>query len=265
MNENKEKPVMIENRVKSVIPRIIGPDGAKIDKITEYFSMGRITSLVGGGGKTSSMLTIGRELAEQGNRVIMTTTTRIRPFSESLPDNLRCVGNIMERKGQEPSDTRKFYDSETWNGQKFPNQWKLGPLDCPDEWKRECDYLLIEADGSKGLPVKVPENHEPVITEGSKLIIAVIGLTGVGKPIHLVGHRIHRICELLGKGPEEIVTPQDMAKIITSDQGLHKNVGDRSYAVIMNQADTQRELAYGREIARLLPPEIPCLMTSYYF
>ena len=44
------------------------------------------------------MLAIGTELAEQGNRVILTTTTHIRPFSEPLVRGLflcRTAGGVM--------------------------------------------------------------------------------------------------------------------------------------------------------------------------
>ena len=65
------------------------PTLQKISRLTDAIVPAPITAFVGGGGKTSSMLTMGNELAQCGKRTILTTTTRIYPFAEPLPDNLR--------------------------------------------------------------------------------------------------------------------------------------------------------------------------------
>ena len=218
--------------------QILLPDGSPAEYITDVIRPAPITSFVGGGGKTSSMLAIGTELAEQGNCVILTTTTHIRPFSEPLVRGLSCVGQPAE------------------NG-------KLGPVSDPDGLKTQCDYLLIEADGSRGLPVKAPAAHEPVLTAGTELVIAVLGLTGIGRPISAVCHRPERVCALLGVSPDDVVTPERAAALILSRDGLRKHADDRRFAVLLNQADGEKEQEAGRRIASLLPRGIACAMTSY--
>lgn len=218
--------------------KILSRDGRPADKITDLIKPEGIVSLVGGGGKTSSMRAIGEELALAGNRVIMTTTTRMFPFSGELPEGLTLVG--------EPAE----------NG-------KVKSVSQPDLLKKTCDYLLIEADGSKGLPVKAPNPYEPVITEGSEMVIAVLGLSGIGKRIEEACQRPERVCGILNKTPQEILTTEDAATLLLSPQGLRKNVGERAYAVILNQADGAEEEGLAREIAGLLPQEIPCVITAY--
>ena len=39
------------------------------------------------------------------------------------------------------------------------------------------DLVLIEADGSKRLPCKVPADHEPVLLPESDIVVAVLGLS----------------------------------------------------------------------------------------
>ena len=218
--------------------RILLPNGTAVRRICDHISPAPVTSFVGGGGKTSSMLALGTELAEQGKRVILTTTTRMFPFDFPLAENLSCIG--------EPAE----------NG-------KLGPVSDPDALKQQCDFLLIEADGSRGLPVKAPAAHEPVITTGTGLVIAVFGLTGIGKPIGQVCHRPERVCALLGLQPEDRVTSEAAAQLILSRNGLRKQAGHRCFAVILNQADGKAEQQAGRRIMSLLPAEIPCVMTAY--
>ena len=218
--------------------QILLPDGSPAEYITDVIRPAPITSFVGGGGKTSSMLAIGTELAEQGNRVILTTTTHIRPFSEPLVRGLSCVGQPAE------------------NG-------KLGSVSDPDGLKMQCEHLLIEADGSRGLPVKAPAGHEPVLTAGTELVIAVLGLTGIGRPISAVCHRPERVCALLGVSPDAAVTTERAAALILSRDGLRKHTDGRRFSVLLNQADGAKEQEAGRRIASLLPRGIACVMTSY--
>ena len=226
------------NRIWAHPYRILLPDGTAVRRICDYIPPAPVISFVGGGGKTSSMLALGTELAEQGRRVILTTTTRMFPFDFPLAENLSCIGERAE------------------NG-------KLGPVADPDALKQPCDFLLIEADGSRGLPVKAPAAHEPVITTGTGLVIAVLGLTGIGKPIAQVCHRPERVCALLGLQPADRVTPEAAAQLLLSPNGLRKQIGQRRFAVILNQADDEAEQQAGRQIMSRLPAEIPCVMTAY--
>ena len=91
----------------------------------------------------------------------------------------------------------------------------------------QCEYLLIEADGSRGLPVKAPAGHEPVLTAGTELVIAILGLTGIGRPISAVCHRPERVCALLGVSPDAAVTPERAAALILSRDGLRKHTDGR--------------------------------------
>lgn len=219
--------------------QILLPNGNLVQRICDAIVPAPVTSFVGGGGKTSSMLALGTELAKQGKRVIATTTTRMFPFDISLEKNLSCIGEKAE------------------NG-------KLGPVSDPDALKEQCDFLLIEADGSRGLPIKAPASHEPVITAGTELVIAVLGLTGIGKPIAQVCHRPEQVCELLGLHAEALMTPQAAAHLILHPNGLRKQVGHRRFAVILNQADGEKERHAGQQILSLLPADIPCVMTAYW-
>ena len=41
--------------------------------------------------------------------------------------------------------------------------------------KTQCDVLLVEADGAKRKPLKVPAEHEPVIPEDTDMVIGIAG------------------------------------------------------------------------------------------
>jgi len=202
---------------------------------------GRIISIVGSGGKTSTMYTLACELADRlkgREEVILTTTTKILPFKNSLPSGVRLVAVPT-------------------------NDGKLGGIEEPDSLITDKGYIIIEADGSRGLPIKMPAEHEPVITDNTDTVIAVMGLKGIGRTIKEACHRPEIVCDFLKKNESDIVTVEDAVKIITSSKGLRKNTGSRSFALILNQADSEREITLGLKLAGLLPADIPCVLTAY--
>ena len=70
---------------------------------------------------------------------------------------------------------------------------KIGPLpeDFYETAVKEADITLIEADGSRGMPAKIPADYEPVIPENIDEIHIVIGMSALGKPASKVVHRLH--------------------------------------------------------------------------
>ena len=65
-----------------------------------------------------------------------------------------------------------------------------------EELKELCDVMLVEADGAKHHPVKVPAEWEPVIPACADLVISVIGLDCLGQPISQSAYRMERTSEI---------------------------------------------------------------------
>ena len=106
--------------------------------------------------------------------------------------------------------------------------------------------MLIEADGAKRMPLKVPADHEPVILPQTTHVLSVYGLDAVGRPLEEVCFRQKEAEALLEKKGTEQVTPGDIAFLAVSEQGGRKGCPSKaSYTVILNKADTpdRRETA----------------------
>ena len=59
--------------------------------------------------------------------------------------------------------------------------------------------LLIEADGSRGLPLKAPDRHEPVIPAWVSDVVVVMGMAGFEKLLTAeYVHRPERFSEIAG-------------------------------------------------------------------
>jgi probable selenium-dependent hydroxylase accessory protein YqeC len=101
------------------------------------------------------------------------------------------------------------------------------------------DLVLVEADGSRGLPIKAPASHEPVLPGSSALVIGVIGLDALGKP--MAGGTVHRpelFGPLVGCAPGEAITAAHLARLVASPDGLFKGAPEGSLRVVLlNKAD----------------------------
>lgn len=191
----------------------------------------RIFSIVGAGGKTTTMHRLAEELGELGARVLMTTTTHLWCPAERFVEvkDKKDLERVSDMLGPE----RRLTVGRRVSGNKITG---IGEGLYP-ELARIPDYLIVEADGAKGLPLKAPAEHEPVIFPGSDVVIGVIGLDSLNRPVREVCHRPELVSGLLGVGEGHLITMEDLNKIARSPQGLRKDVSSEKYRVIFNKAD----------------------------
>jgi xanthine dehydrogenase accessory factor len=91
---------------------------------------------------------------------------------------------------------------------------KVLPTDVYEEICKYADVVLVEADGSKGMPVKFPASHEPVVPENVDEIYIVTGLCVVGKILKEVCHRKELVQECLGVSEETALTEEHLRKLL---------------------------------------------------
>ncbi|RPJ03879.1 MAG: putative selenium-dependent hydroxylase accessory protein YqeC, partial [Deltaproteobacteria bacterium] len=119
-------------------------------------------SLVGAGGKTTLMFRLARELVDQGRSVVTTTTTRIL---EPSPEESPCLfvnsedGKIEQFIGKHLGSHRHITTArERIESKKLKG---VSPDFADGLWdKAQMEYLIIEADGAAGYPVKAPREGE---------------------------------------------------------------------------------------------------------
>lgn len=226
-----------------------GRDPLALSEALGLRQSGELLALVGGGGKTSLLFALGRELAASGRHVVGTTTTRIASAevlgapAHCLLDELQQLPALLHQSGFCMVVGSVGHDKA-----------KNVPLTLPGQLlvSEGVDHVLVEADGAKMLPVKAPASHEPAIPPETTLLVTVVGIDALEGPIARVAHRPGLVCTLTGRAAHERLRVQDLARLLTHPDGGLKNApaGARVVAFI-NKVETAAQLAQAERIAAL--------------
>ena len=188
-----------------------------------------VISFVGAGGKTSLIQRISEEYSARKIRHGIFTTTHMWPIDGG--DFRRPLG-ILTSSG------------------------KIGPPEEADvqTLMMEKNPVLLEADGSRGLPCKAPEVWEPVLRPETTHVVGVLGASCLGRRVIESCHRPERVMEVLKCGPEHRLTVADLAELGSSRKGLRKGIKDGQwYGLVINQVDNDflyHEIKHMREQLR---------------
>ena len=207
----------------------------------------KLISICGAGGKTTLMFTLAKMFACQGDQVLITTTTKI-----ALAEAEDTWPAIAANSAEEIIDLSRELIPEQGGAViattgKAKDPIKLGGL-SPEEIDRlkekgTFDRILVEADGSRRLPLKAPASYEPVVPSSTDTFIAVAGLNGLGKPLgENTLFRPEIWAEITGSKLGDPITPETLATAVTHKQGLTKG---RLFAKTAGRAENHADTVQG--------------------
>lgn len=195
----------------------------------------RVIAAVGGGGKTTFLNTLANQLHATGARVVVTTTTKMRPPKDPalLAQTPEDAARILDA-GHIPLAGR-YYTKEKI--QALPGGIRA--------LSKIADYVLVEADGSRMRPLKMTDpSYEPVIPPEADAVVALAGLDAIGQPVSEAVHRPEMACRILGMAPDHQIAPPDVAQLLAHCY--------QPRYVLLNKADSPDRQSFGLEIAAQL-------------
>ncbi len=208
------------------------------------FQLPASVNFVGGGGKTGIILTLLREYAP-AVPVIYTTTTRIHPPhpADGLM-NLTCddpdfLSVLVEKIGRQPLPRP---------GSLVVTCGRLGPdllRGVPPSFFRDLEsdlfpLILNEADGARSMSLKMPRDTEPVLMEGARYLVPVIGIDVLGRPLGPATlFRWEMAVDRFSLREGQVITPDLAAQLLLHSQGVCKGWHSGTKIIpFINKADT---------------------------
>ncbi len=201
-----------------------------------------IKAIVGSGGKTTLLKKLAEQYRSQGKTVFATTTTHMFIEEDTLlTDDAETIIKVLKDTGYVMAG--------------IPEGIKFKAL-SDETYAAVCahaDVVLVEADGSKRMPLKYPNSTEPVIPDHADEIIVVCGLNALGQKARDVCHRLDLVKDCLGIEDDTVITPAHVQKLVTEGylKPLREKYPDKKITVAPRHDGT----LYQRAIASLLQQE----------
>lgn len=208
-----------------------------------------IISVVGAGGKTSTLFWLAQLFQHAGRRVVLTTTTHMY-----LPEHCRiliCRDPLRLASSVWHSPLLACFSA--W----LPEVGKVRGF-TPEALdalvaRKEVDVVLVEADGAHGFAIKAPGEHEPCIPQLSCCVIAV---TGGGMLGQIVGpanvHRWPFFSQITGASPDARLMPDMLRRLVQHPHGAFKGAPPGCRRIWLLNQFSQNEKLTDSEILPLL-------------
>ena len=206
-----------------------------------------VISVVGAGGKTSLIRHLAYEAMERGERVLVTTTTHMFAPQAFGAYSVRAARERLEREHLAVLGKKE--------GEKiaFPGENEI--LEAGER----ADFILIEADGSRRLPVKVPRAGEPVILPKTDEILCVQGLSALKRPLAQVCCRLDEALAILRAqgiaADEERAVSEEMIAAFSGEgylRPLRSAYPQAKVLAVFAQADCEETKRSGERILQIL-------------
>jgi probable selenium-dependent hydroxylase accessory protein YqeC len=192
-----------------------------------------VITVTGSGGKTTMISQLADQLLVAGKRIVITTTTHIY-----LPEANNAITILS---GSVLAQLKLQYQGIVFAGKSIDSNNKLQGFSNEEISlilkNPNIDFLIIEGDGSKKLPLKGYASYEPVVPDTTDILISIIGLNALGNVVSEESvHRIDKFEKITGKTSGATIEKQDIVKLILSPNGYFKSRGKKNY-LILNQVN----------------------------
>ena len=211
-----------------------------------------LVCVVGAGGKKSTLYRlVEAHLAAGTARLGLTCTVTMARPPPSLGEPVIAETADLARAVAENREGRQLLVY----AQPSPKPGRIGGVPPADlaglHAAGAFDVTLIKADGARMRWIKAPAPGEPVMPARATTVLALVSARIFGQPLAAaVAHRPERVAAVTGAAPGEPLSPEHVARLLTSEQGALQGAGEATVVPIINMVDDQARLAVAREAAR---------------
>ena len=185
-----------------------------------------LTAVIGGGGKSALLHTLAWELP---GTVILTTSTYLYPFPGISTFSIR---EASVKQAFTMLQLMVINNSVVCVGAPVGNGKLTTPIVSFRDMKLMADYVLVEADTAKGLPIKAHEKGEPKLPKETDRVIHVVGASGFDRPVREVCDHPDAFALVTGANANTHSVRPDLAAKAIRNEGWTKHV-------FLNQIETK--------------------------
>jgi probable selenium-dependent hydroxylase accessory protein YqeC len=222
-------------------------DAPPPDLVAALVSSARVLSLIGAGGKKTTMYALAAALP---GRVALSSSSHMAAYDSQVVDG---VVTLMPGAQELPKLTDKRIvayggaaDSpERIRGLSF-EQLALLAADT------SFDVVLIKADGARARWIKAPAAYEPVIAPATQRVLYLLSVQVVGAPLdERIAHRPQHIAAATGAILGAPLTVTHLAALLCSPVGALQGLAQTEVLPIINMVDDETWHRVARDIACL--------------
>ena len=211
-----------------------------------------VIAVIGCGGKSTFIETLAHECS--GKKVLITPTTKMWPirregvllrstpqecFSHKALKGIQCLGMLNETSGK----------------------LEALPSEQLENMVSQYDIVLLEADGSRGLPCKSWLPGEPVIPHYSTHTVGIVTMDALGKPSGSdTVLRLPEFPALTGLQEGDTITAAALTSMVCAQNGMFRN-GRGRQSIFVNKVESDTAIAkeYLLNIRQTFPGRFACL------
>ena len=216
--------------------------------LREIFNIkkGDVVSIVGSGGKSTLLFKLAEELKNE-YKVLVSTSARILMPSKEQYDYLYAdLSDYLKEKDLYKNGI--YVISKSFD---FVHNKMMGiDNEDLDFIIDDFDIVLLEADGSRNMPIKGWKNHEPPILNKTNKTIGVFPANFINKKKDK--NFIYGFDEFnILTDNCEYINFEAIGKICSNEDGIFKNSKGELY-LFLNKAETREEICVSRELSLYL-------------
>ncbi|MDR3170343.1 MAG: putative selenium-dependent hydroxylase accessory protein YqeC [Treponema sp.] len=212
-----------------------------------------IITVIGSGGKTSLIWYLARKMDRLCTLVTTTTKMGVPPPGAKRYDHFLKYESPTDAS-QVPAPGVTLAVALDASGGKLVAL----PPEALEAMVRQYDYVLIEGDGSRQLPLKAWAAYEPVVPAYTTLTVGILPLWPVGMIVsQTIIHRLPLFSTLTGLGEGEVLSLGALVPVLTGgNSALGKGLFSAAQGkrvLFFNQIEDEKALDQARELLSLLP------------
>ena len=207
-----------------------------------------VVGVIGCGGKTSFVELVAQRLSSK--KVLVSTTTKMFPLKDQRVMQCQTLQQCLEHQGQPGIQNFGILNTESGKLEALPHN-------ILHQLIEDYDIVLLEADGSRGLPCKGWLQDEPAVPEYCTHTVGILTMKALGSAAtETTVLRLPEFLQLTGLGEGDTITTQALETMVCAPLGMFKNSVGRC-SLIVNQVEDEETAGIAQGFLRAIKGRYP--------